>query len=207
MSSLFINRPPFGEAYSIRRFKITKKCTTCNKVKSTKEFYKRKLSKDGLTPKCKVCHLEDCKKRSDKAPEVARERAREWVKNNPEKASKTRKLYREANPQKTKDDILEWRKRNNDKLIVYRSKRRAKKINAALELYGDIKELNDLVVYEMYSLAKLRTNLRGVEWQVDHIVPLVSDFVCGLHYYNNLRVITAKENHMKSNKHWEGMWQ
>lgn len=50
-----------------------------------------------------------------------------------------------------------------------------------------------------YHLARLRTQATGVKHHVDHIIPLQSDVVCGLHVENNLRVIPATMNIRKSN--------
>jgi 5-methylcytosine-specific restriction endonuclease McrA len=44
------------------------------------------------------------------------------------------------------------------------------------------------------------TKLTGERYVVDHIVPLISEAVCGLHVPWNLRVITQDENLRKSNK-------
>ena len=40
---------------------------------------------------------------------------------------------------------------------------------------------------------------------VDHIVPLQSPLVCGLHVHDNLRVILAVDNASKANRHWPDM--
>ena len=55
-------------------------------------------------------------------------------------------------------------------------------------------------IRQMYQVAITLTQTTGEQYVVDHIVPLRSDVVCGLHVAWNLRVITQSENLQKSNK-------
>lgn len=48
--------------------------------------------------------------------------------------------------------------------------------------------------------AERLTQETGIEYVVDHIIPLSSKIVCGLHWEGNLRVITDDENGHKGNK-------
>jgi hypothetical protein len=46
---------------------------------------------------------------------------------------------------------------------------------------------------------------RGVD--VDHLVPLRSPVVCGLHCEANLQLLSSVENIRKGNRYWPDMWE
>jgi len=52
---------------------------------------------------------------------------------------------------------------------------------------------------QLYQIAITMTLTTGAQYVVDHIYPLRSDVVCGLHVPWNLRVVTQAENLKKSN--------
>ena len=65
--------------------------------------------------------------------------------------------------------------------------------------------INAFFIHEAYRLAKLRKEVMGIDWHVDHIVPIHSEIVCGLHVHNNLQVIPSINNYRKSNIYWPDM--
>lgn len=65
---------------------------------------------------------------------------------------------------------------------------------------------NDFIIDELYVTAAKRTKTTGIRWSVDHMVPLQSALVCGLHVEANLHVIPYIANIAKGNRHWPDMW-
>lgn len=61
-------------------------------------------------------------------------------------------------------------------------------------------ELSSFVTREAHDLRIRRNLLTGIEWHVDHIIPLKGIDVCGLHIWNNLQVIPKILNLRKGNK-------
>ena len=174
-----------------------KLCVRCNVEKENDKF--RQL-KTRLNSWCNECCKEHRKAwyQKNKNAEIAKakeyhyatyankrehkvKKAIEWVKNNPDKYKANAKRCYE----KTKL-----------KRFAYQALARAKRRNAVPKWFETIKE----DVQKIYIEARTKTLETGIPHEVDHIIPLVSDYVCGLHVPNNLRVITRYENRSKQNK-------
>lgn len=104
------------------------------------------------------------------------------------------KKFKASNPDKISSFGKRWKAKNAHRVRAYLDKRK-QFLKQAKPSWA-----NDFFISEAYHLARLRTTLTGIPWQVDHIVPLVSDLVCGLHWEGNLQVITRTENATKNNK-------
>ena len=120
------------------------------------------------------------------------------------------KLYRLRNAAKVKISRDAWRLQNKgwkkewdkNNLHLHRANTARRK---ATKEKATPKWANEFFIGETYRLAALRSKLTGIAWEVDHVVPLRSKTVCGLHVENNLRVVPAVENQRKGNRYWPDM--
>lgn len=87
--------------------------------------------------------------------------------------------------------------KNKGKINALISKRRAIKLKATPMW---LTEEHFKEIERFYVQAQDLKLLTGLEYHVDHIVPLQGKNVCGLHVPWNLQVIPAKENMRKSNR-------
>ena len=89
-------------------------------------------------------------------------------------------------------------KNNKETYLARYSKRRAQIKNAVPKWYCTE---DDKIFIEMREECKRLEATTGLVYEVDHIVPLQSSLVCGLHWRENWQILTRAENRKKSNKH------
>ena len=89
-------------------------------------------------------------------------------------------------------------KENNKLQVRADTKARRRKHREATPKWLSRKQKSE--IRQLYQIAITMTQTTGEQYVVDHIVPLRSEEICGLHVPWNLRVITQEENLKKSNK-------
>jgi hypothetical protein len=89
-------------------------------------------------------------------------------------------------------------KENNKTQVRADTKARRRKHRLATPKWLSRKQKSE--IRQIYQIAITMSKTTGEQYVVDHIVPLRSELVCGLHVPWNLRVIPQQENLLKSNK-------
>lgn len=184
---------PCKHGHISERFVNNSGCVQCRKEKTKEYNDKRKEYRDNYYQQNK---------------ERIKERVHEYQKNNKDKIKTRNKKYREDNiehlraydreryqrdKEKRKANVRRWRKNNPHKRAAMNAKRRAAKKQATVR-WANLKSISIL-----YHEAKIREELLGIKFSVDHIIPLTHELVCGLHCEDNLQVITYSANSKKSN--------
>ena len=157
------------------------KCTCCGIEKPFTEFYADKRNtKKGVVSKCKSC----CKEWQASYKKVVgylpsdKARGKAWRDNNIIKARASEK-----------------KKRSNNKALYRAASVRYETAKLGrVPIWADLDKIK--VVYKKAS---------KLNFEVDHIVPLQSPIVSGLHVWYNLQLLEPSLNRSKSNKFWPDM--
>lgn len=189
-------------------------CSKCRVEKPETAFNTRKDSRDGLRSTCKVCRnmqtnkwtranpgkrAISCAKWKKANPGGNAASCTKWRKENPEKNAASIANWREANPEKAAATDAKWDKANPEKRAAHSAKRLAQKLQATPAW------ANQGYIEDVYRKAAIFTKRDGTPWHVDHIVPLKSPRVCGLHCEDNLQAISGADNMTKGNRSWPDM--
>lgn len=174
-------------------------CTKCSAEKELAKFPPQAKGKFGVSSICRECN---------------NTMSREWFQKNKDRAYAVRKIYREKNAEAFRTYSVEYRAKNSERLkglaakwtsenmgikAATTARRRAAKLQATPK-WADLK-----FIRKYYILARKITVETGIKANVDHIVPLQSKIVCGLHCEANLSIVSEKLNKKKGNSRWPDM--
>jgi hypothetical protein len=186
---------------------MQKMCSCCGTEKSAEFFYARG---NGLTSDCKEC----CKKKAMEYRAKNKASIKERRKDRQQIDSERRRVWGQANKERLASYMREWRTENKDRELAIAKASRERRIERILQSNKErvdwVKQATPpwaekWILAEAKKLARLRTKVTGTQWEVDHIVPIKSPKVCGLHAFTNIRVVPKAVNAAKRNLYWPDM--
>ena len=171
-----------------------KQCGHCKQVKEAVSFYKDKHKKSGLTSHCKDC----IRLYKEANKESIRTYVKEYEEKNANKIAERKQAYYYKNKESINKRNSEYRKTNKAKSNTLTRKYQADKLKRTPTW---LTQHDYKVMESKYAIAAWLSAVVGIEYHVDHIIPLRGKTVSGLHVPDNLSVIRAKDNLEKSNKY------
>ena len=191
---------------------IDKLCTGCGEMLPRICFHNS--VRDGIKSKCKKCMKAINASRYKEKKDHILERNAKWLANNREKRAKAAALWQKNNPDKVIKASKKWRDENRDiarkQVSAYAKSHKAESNDRCAKrraLCKSSKPLwaNDIAIKQIYKECFMVSIETGIQHHVDHIVPLQSKLVCGLHVEANLQILPAIHNSSKGNRYWPDM--
>ena len=104
----------------------------------------------------------------------------------------------QARPVEAKRAYKQLYKQNNPELYKALTSFRRKRNQQATPKWLTFAQKKE--IRSLYMIAQTTSQITGIQYVVDHIIPLIHEDVCGLHVPWNMQVMTQEENLKKSNK-------
>ena len=175
-----------------------KQCPECAKLQYERTREKRRLYSLWWRQQNPELVVKQNKENYEKNKEKIKAKKRERYKNDPTPQKIAQEKWLKRNRQKARENTRRWQSKNKHRVRQIASKRRAAK-NKATPKWARYHEIN-----KIYKEAVRLTEVTGIEHQVDHVYPLINNFLCGLHVETNLQILTKKQNSSKGNRTWPG---
>lgn len=185
---------PCKYGHLAERYTGDRKCVICHKEHSAdrNNRNKQRYKEDKIFRKKLIMRASERTKQRYEGEPIFRKKmllyGKEWRNKHREYCCIKRKEYREENLNKCKELIRDWWKNNLNMRGFYNSNRRALRIKAT-PIWADMEKIKKIYIEAIKN-----------KMVVDHIIPLKSKYVCGLHVENNLQLLIAEENSKKNNK-------
>jgi hypothetical protein len=161
-------------------------CSECQKLKSLAHYHANRDER-----------VEQMRAYKDANRDKVRESSRKWKQQNPEKVRAGLFVYLLDNAERAAEWNRAYKKKHRARMTALQNERKAMQLRAAPSWLTDEHKAE---IHSRYEEARRLTQETGIPHHVDHIHPLKSAFVCGLHVPWNLRVIPARENISKGNR-------
>lgn len=204
-----------------------KRCPRCKVLKSLTEFAKRKSG--GNTPQsyCRDCSCTAVVAWARKNRELHNANVQKWRKENSDRVKETRRALRAHDPERHRDYCRRYRAQNRGTLLIrirdrywrnrekslaesreWRLKNPARNAYKAAEYEARKRRAkppwaDDEKIFAVYQRCAEMNRESPRKYHVDHVIPLSSPVICGLHVHTNLQILSARENQSKSNRFLE----
>jgi hypothetical protein len=204
----YLTGKPCSKGHYAERFAKNRECVSCALERSARDPRKAERTKASAARNHKK-RGEAQKKRYHSDPAHFAEINRRYRATNRDSVLEREALWRDQNRAKINAYALnryqtdknairaastKWAKANPDKVAARTARRKAALLKATPAW------ANKAAIEKVYEAAATATRNTGVQYSVDHIIPLRGETVCGLHCEANLQVLTLSENSRKKNK-------